>query len=147
MRKWFRYYLPPLLWVALIFTFSTSSFSGKVTESYLDRILTFLWPGGYHGHIEILDHLIRKTAHIVEYAVLAALWLKALIKGSGFNYGKAVLVTTLVSLFCAAADEYHQSYLPDRTSSVADVALDLAAALLYLSIINIGIKKRRLRAA
>jgi VanZ family protein len=34
----------------------------------------------------------------------------------------------------ASADEYHQSFLPNRTSSVLDVLLDCTGALVMLSI-------------
>jgi VanZ family protein len=95
----------------------------------------------------LLSYLTRKTAHLVVYAVLAALWLGAFLKSDGVDYRKAILFTVLISLFCAVADEYHQSLLSDRTAKFSDVALDVAAASLSLSIINIGIKKRRTRAA
>ena len=95
----------------------------------------------------LLSYLMRKTAHVIVYAVLAALWFRAFLKNDGVNYRKAVLFTVLISLVCAVADEYHQSFLSDRTAKFSDVVLDLAAAALSLSIINIGIKKRRLWAA
>ena len=71
----------------------------------------------------------------------------AFLKKDGANYREAILFTVLVSLLCAAADEYHQSFLSDRTAKFSDVVLDVAAAALSLSIINIGIKKRREAAA
>lgn len=147
MKRRICNYLPPILWVILIFVFSTSSFSEKVTISYTERVLGLILPGGHYNHVMLLSYLTRKTAHLVEYAVLAALWLRALLKRDGANYRNAILFTVLVSLMCAAADEYHQSFLPDRTAKFSDVALDLAAAALSLSISNIVIKKRRSRAA
>ena len=142
-----RNYIPPILWIILISALSTSSFSEKVTITYLERFLGLLLTNGHYDHVMLLSYLTRKTAHVVVYAVLAALWFRAFLKSDGSNYRKAIVLTVLVSLICAAADEYHQSFLSDRTAKLSDVVLDLAAASLSLSLINIGIKKRRLRAA
>ena len=147
MSRKIRNYIPPLLWIILVSVLSTSSFSEKVTISYLERVLGLLLPSGHYDHVMLLSYLMRKTAHVIVYAVLAALWFRAFLKNDGVNYRKAVLFTVLISLVCAVADEYHQSFLSDRTAKFSDVVLDLAAAALSLSIINIGIKKRRLRAA
>ncbi|MER3409407.1 MAG: hypothetical protein C4305_02700 [Thermoleophilia bacterium] len=74
--------------------------------------------GGY-------DLALRKLAHAVEYAVLAALLLRAL--------GRK-LPSFLLALAYAASDELHQAFVPGRQAALHDVAVDaLGAALgLYL---------------
>jgi VanZ family protein len=78
------------------------------------------------------DTLLRKLAHMTEYAVLWFLWWRAL----GYGHpGPAIAI----ALLWAASDEYHQSFVDGRHGSPWDVAIDavgvglgvLAARLAY----------------
>src|SRR5207247_2565601 len=79
----------------------------------------------------LLAHLlIRKLAHLTEYAVLSYLWFTALNQGrKGWSLKRAVLSLTL-SIIYAATDEYHQAFTPSRTSSLTDVGIDSIGALM-----------------
>lgn len=61
------------------------------------------------------DLVLRKLAHVAEYAVLGALILRAL--------PSLRWAITLGSLY-AATDEAHQAFVPGRTGSPLDWALD-----------------------
>jgi VanZ family protein len=78
---------------------------------------------------EIAHHLIRKTGHFLGYGVLGLAWLRAwrmTLHGAQFlsRAGLALLGTTLV----ASWDEWHQTFLPNRTGSPWDVLLDCCGA-------------------
>jgi len=78
---------------------------------------------------EILHHLIRKTGHFVGYGVLGLAWLRAwrrTLPNAQFlsQAGLALLGTTLI----ASWDEWHQTFLPNRTGSPWDVLLDCCGA-------------------
>jgi VanZ family protein len=81
--------------------------------------------------INVLDHIVRKNAHGFLYMVLAILVSNAL-----FYYNKkgkdAIIYIVFISLFYAVTDEFHQSFVPGRTSLVSDVLVDFAGALIGL---------------
>ena len=68
-------------------------------------------------------------SHPIEYAVGAVLLCRAL---AGGREGSLTLSTALFATLLATAygvtDEYHQSFVPGRTSDFADVVKDLAGA-------------------
>ena len=75
---------------------------------------------------------VSKVAHVVEYSVLGLLLLRALHgSGGGLNLslGLAIVVSILVSGLFGALDELRQSFVPNRTPRLADVALDTGSAL------------------
>ncbi len=86
-----------------------------------------------------------KLAHFLEYAVFAAIIYRSfsnsrtLIRPNrAFLYG-----VTFVSLF-ATFDELYQRLIPGRFSSAADVAADIAGAILVLAYLEV--RRRRLSA-
>lgn len=78
--------------------------------------------------LEIENYFIRKGAHALEYIVLAIL-----ISNVFFQFGiknKNVIIYVLfIALFYAVLDEFHQSFVPNRTSEVGDVLLDFSGAI------------------
>ncbi|MDF2506028.1 MAG: hypothetical protein K0R06_3523 [Clostridium sp.] len=73
--------------------------------------------------------LIRKNAHAFEYCVLAIVISTILfqfkVKGRG-----AIIYIMFICLIYAVLDEFHQIYVPGRTSSVRDVLIDFSGALI-----------------
>jgi VanZ family protein len=88
-------WLPVFVWAALIFAFSSipSLSTGLGT-----------W-----------DTVLRKGAHIAEYAILGSLLYRAL--------GREALALA-VGIAYAATDEFHQRFVHGRHSSPVDVAID-----------------------
>jgi VanZ family protein len=67
------------------------------------------------------DTLLRKTAHVVEFAILGALLLRALARP----------VPALVAgVAYAVTDEFHQHFVTGRQGSPLDVAFDAVGVLL-----------------
>ena len=86
--------------------------------------------------------LIRKGAHVLEYAILSLLWFRAARQGSPCRWRARWAVFALaVALATAAADEIRQGRSA-RTSSAADVALDMAGAAAGLVLLG---ARRRLK--
>jgi len=75
------------------------------------------------------DMLLRKLAHAAEYALLAALLLRAL--------GRWWLAFVLAVAY-AASDELHQHFVRGRVGAPRDVAIDAAGALLGLAAWSYG---------
>ncbi len=75
------------------------------------------------------DTILRKLAHMAEYAALWFLWWRA------FRYRRA-LAAAMIAIGYAVTDEYHQTFVDGRTGSAADVVIDslgIATALLLVA--------------
>jgi VanZ family protein len=75
----------------------------------------------------VTEHIWDKLLHTSEYAVLAGLLGRALI-GEGIGYGRACVLAVLVASTYGATDEYHQWFVPMRTSDVRDWLADTIGA-------------------
>ena len=144
MRSFLKYWLPPLIWLGVIFVGSTDLMSTEHTSRFIVPILLWLKPGMAPETIRSILFAVRKCAHLSEYAVLALLFWRALRGGSAIH-AKMSMLFGAVLLGCAvfaASDEFHQSFVKSRTPSVRDVLLDIAGALLGL-LIGVSFAHRR----
>ena len=123
---------PAALWMIVIFGMSAQSGdvsgaqSGAVVQLLLDILLRLT---GEAARIdpECLHLLVRKGAHMAEYAILFALYRRALRLSGARRPGAWALV------LCAAyavTDECHQGFVAGRGPSALDVAIDTAGAAL-----------------
>jgi VanZ family protein len=81
----------------------------------------------------VWDLIGRKIIHAVEYALLCALWWRALRRVT--HPKRAIAAAAAISLAYAISDETHQSFIEGRHGSPVDVAIDsagIAAASLWL---------------
>jgi VanZ family protein len=131
-----RDWLPVVGWMAFIFVGSTDAFSSGHTSRFIGPLLRWLWPGLPDAVVESAVFWIRKAAHVTEYAVLAALWWRALrrqVRRDPRPWSWPVAGQALLgSALWAAADEIHQAFTVTRGASVLDVVLDTAGAALGL---------------
>ncbi len=112
IRHW-RFCL--LGWMVLIFLFSSNIFSAENTE----QVLVY----------DLLNYVVRKGAHMVEYAILAYLWFRSLYTIEE-RFSSSVLLSVVLSVVYAASDEWHQSFVPSRDGTITDVIWDAAGAIL-----------------
>lgn len=69
-------------------------------------------------------------AHGVSYAVLGALYVRALASGRLIGMTMALVApAVLLALVYGITDEFHQSFIPGRFPSVSDVVADTLGAL------------------
>ena len=136
-----KYWLPPVLWMAFIVGLSTDAGSSEHTESWLLPFLSALVPWATAAQLEALHWLTRRLAHLSEYAILAALWLRAFVRGRDLPPRTAGLVALAISVAWAILDELHQSFVPSRSASLADVLVDSAGALIALTVAHVGCRR------
>src|SRR5262249_392842 len=74
-------------------------------------------PGTPPAQLHAIHLVLRKLAHLAEYAVLALLWFKAVHRVGGRTPRTAAWAAFSICLACAFADEAHQSTIPSRTPS------------------------------
>ena len=133
MLFWIRAWLPVLLAVCVIAVESTADFGADHTSGPLRWVWEHLFGQVSDQHWELFHHFIRKSGHFLGYGTMGLLWLRAWwmsLPRAGFllNATLALLGTALV----ASADEFHQSFLPNRTGVPSDVLLDCCGAVVLL---------------
>lgn len=131
-----KYWMPAIVWMALIFIGSTDMLSAEHTSRFLVPFLRWLDPEITWVTLNFVQTIIRKLGHVTEYAILAALLWRAFRGGIGWNSKQWILFATVwgACAIFAASDEFHQSFVPSRTSSLHDVAIDICGALVGLTI-------------
>lgn len=139
-----------ILWMGVIFGMSampgdvSGEQSGTVTKIVLS-VVSFCFGEQTAGAVPVdtLEFLVRKAAHMTEYAILFGLYCHAL-RISGVK--RAALTALLMSAAYAASDEFHQSFTDGRGPSPIDVCIDTAGAgiALLLRAAFLRVRKKRL---
>jgi len=135
-RLFLRYWLPLLVWMWVVFSASSDRLSFGHSSRIIAPIARWLFPHLSDEAVHTIVVLVRKCAHVGEYAVLALLLWRALNRSSAlkprpWQWSKAGVVLALVALY-AASDELHQVFVPSRQGSIWDVLLDTFGAALGL---------------
>ena len=86
---------------------------------------------------EIVHLMIRKLAHLTEFACLSALmcWHFGMVKEK-MSY--QCLLPVLLAMAAALTDETIQLYTPDRGPSLVDVWIDTLGAVLGMTAMQLG---------
>ena len=111
-RLWL--WVPPLVYMAAIFHFSSESNPlPEVTTRVSDTIL-----------------------HAIEYAGLAVLLCRALV-GEGLGWLASVVLALAATSVYGASDEWHQAFVPLRSSDVHDWMADIIGGAAGVAIYSV----------
>lgn len=129
-RFWVSAWLPVLLGILMITVESTEWFGADHTSGPLRILYQAIFGQVSNAEWELIHHYIRKSGHFIGYGLIGLAWLRAwwqTLPHSRFlpDTFLALMGTALI----ASADEFHQSFLPNRTSSPWDVLIDCSGAL------------------
>ena len=135
-RRFFKYWLPVLVWMTVIFGASSDPSSFQRSSRIIGPLLRWMIPTVSDATVHAVVVAVRKTAHLTEYAVLALLLWRALASRAreelcSWRWAEAGCALLLVAIY-AASDEFHQRFVPSREASVGDVLLDTLGGLLAL---------------
>ena len=108
MKKFFKFWLPVLVWAGFIFFLSS-----------IPNLKTDLEQ----------DFILRKIAHILEYAILTFLLIRAFTKEKLTNK-KIAIYSIVFAIFYAFTDEYHQTFIQGRQGSLKDAGIDSIGILI-----------------
>jgi len=123
--------------IGVIAVESTIAFGADHTSAPLQRFFEFLLhrrftqPEWWRLHMTI-----RKCGHFAGYGIQSAAWFRAFRMTWRSNdpdrpriavHGLAMLGT----FFIASCDEFHQTFLPNRSGSFHDVMIDCSGGLLF----------------
>ena len=123
-------YAPLVIWIGVIFFFSSSQGSMSQTSLFIGPLLQFLFPEMPDETRLAVHGLVRKAAHITEYAVLAMLAVRTIGLTTNIGTWPTWLISLTIVASVAALDEFNQSFLPQRTGSTYDVLIDIAGGIL-----------------
>lgn len=144
--KWVKAWAPAIAWMGVIFMMS--AMPGDMSGAQSGRLLALVigvirWVFGEEAAAQIppetLHLLIRKAAHMAEYAVLFLLDDRALRMSGVKRHGWYAL---MLCAAYAATDEWHQSFTADRGPSIIDVGIDTTGAALMWGVMHIKRKRR-----
>jgi VanZ family protein len=134
--------------MVFIFTMSTEIGSAAHTSRVIEPVLQWFKPSASAADIDLAHFLVRKMAHLTEYAILASLVFRALrvtapqrfVRRPGRRWAPALALAIAlgISATYAATDEFHQSFVPGRESCVRDVLIDSSGALGGLVLLSSG---------
>lgn len=98
--------------------------------------------------VDFLDRyrvMARKTAHVLEFALLLILFFMAMPFSISIKI--RYIVAVLWTILYAISDEIHQSFIPGRTGLISDVFIDTGGALIGILVIFafriISVRSRR----
>jgi VanZ family protein len=102
MNKFIVFWLPVLVWAGFIFWLS----SIPDLKSGIEQ-----------------DFIFRKIAHILEFAILCFLLIRALVKEK-ISFVKTLILAVIIAFLYSISDEYHQTFIQGRQGSFKDVGID-----------------------
>jgi len=144
-RRFWRYG-PLVLWILFISFASTNQFSASNTSAILRPLLLWFFPNLSESRLSAVHFITRKAGHFSEYAVLAFLARRAFITSShDFLQRYWFQLGLLLVVIYGLLDEFHQSFVPSRTASIYDSAIDVAGGLTVLLIFRLYRKNHRER--
>jgi VanZ family protein len=144
----------PLSWMALMRYLSSDQMNGDSTSMIVGPLLHWVFPAWAPWQIELGHYLVRKCAHITEYAILCCLWIRCLgiwvgnnkavspcsqivhrkfeiriIRGNVNEMRFIFYVSIFICVIYAFLDEVGQRGTQTRGGSIFDVGLDLFGIL------------------
>jgi VanZ family protein len=131
-----EYWTPLVLWLAVMFFFSTDMFSSGETSRVIVPILTFFFPGASPPALQFWHAAIRKFGHVTEYFFLAVLSYRSL-KRERPDFAYTALQVVYLAAVVAAVDEFHQSLTQYRTASPVDIGYDCLGAVTAVWLIGL----------
>lgn len=135
--------------MGVIFWASADSGSGRRGSRIFGPLLRWLMPGASGERIDEVLFLIRKVAHVTEYAILAwlawRLFLAVQRTQASSRPLRAAVFAWGVSVLYAVTDEWHQTFVPTRVGTPWDVLIDAAGAAFGLALAGLWWRWRRPR--
>ncbi|MGA7340501.1 MAG: VanZ family protein [Terracidiphilus sp.] len=143
LKFWTSAWLPVAVAIALVAIESTAFFGADRTSPPLRHIWEWLFGPISEGRWHYIHLAIRKSGHFLGFGFVGLTWLRAWwITLPRAPFLRVEMLAFLGTALVACGDEYHQSFLPNRTSSPRDVLLDCIGALVTMSVVYLIIRQK-----
>ena len=128
--------LTTLAWAVLVFYLSTERFGSDFSQGLIAQVLRLLHISVSPRTFHIFDTLLRKTAHMTEYGILAFFVYGSFAEQQPFRWRlrQAIWCIGIVGLY-SLTDELHQRFVPGRHASLVDCGIDVAGATIAVIMI------------
>jgi VanZ family protein len=141
---WVKVWLPVVAGICVIALESTEMMGADHTSGPFRWLFEHLFGHVADAKWEILHMVIRKSGHFLGYGMMGLLWLRAwwmTLPHSHFltDATLALLGTAMV----ASSDEFHQTFLPNRTGTPWDVLLDCCGAIVLQLVVYVFMRSFR----
>jgi VanZ family protein len=123
MQRFVKWWLPVIVWLIVIFVGSSIGNVPRV--------------GG-----KTSDTIVHRAAHVLEFAVLGVLLLRALSKDKPITK-REIIITLIMIVIYGASDEFHQRHTPGRSSEGLSVLFDVAGGLIGVWVYQWSTNRRR----
>lgn len=117
-----------ILWMGIIFCFSNQPNSGQETHDIIEETITTVKKETF---IDIINFIMRKSAHMTEYFILTILFV-SLYKEYTNNKNKLIMISIISCFLYACTDEIHQLFIIGRAGQFIDVLIDTIGGLLFI---------------
>jgi VanZ family protein len=141
------HWIPALIGIAVIVGESTVTMSASNTSRWLLPLWVKLFGPITPERWEVVHHYIRKSGHFVGYGTVSLGFFegwRVTLEQRWTEWRRlfrnAAGLALLSTLLLASWDEWHQSFLPGRTSTPKDVVLDCCGAVVA-QLVLIGIAR------
>jgi VanZ family protein len=130
LKFWISAWWPVAVGIVVIVMESTEALGSEHTSGPLRLVWEAVFGHVDDGRWELIHHYVRKSGHFLGYGTIGLAWLRAWwLTLPRSRFLQDALLALFGTALLAAADEYHQSFLPNRTSSPWDVLLDCCGAI------------------
>ena len=146
LKFWISAWFPVALGITVIVFESTEFMGADHTSGPLRWLFESVFGHASDARWEIIHHYIRKSGHFVGYGLLGLAWLRAWwMTLPRLRYLQVAVLGLLGTALVASCDEWHQTFLLNRTGSVWDVLLDCCGTVTLELVVYIFMRLSRPR--
>ena len=127
-----------LIWMIIIFIMS--SFNAEDSANQSNFIVNIIANILNINNIELLNLIIRKLAHYIEYLILGILVINMFIK---YNIPKSYLISIIFCVIYAISDEIHQFIIPGRACQIKDILIDSIGSITGIYLYKLISKRKK----
>ena len=129
---------PAVLMIVTLFIWCHSLAPAEQSSAESGRIVALLAP--ILGKIKLepgqWQNLVRKAAHMTEFAVLGMAWMANLVRYKAVTWPRKAEIAVAVCMATALIDETIQLSVPGRSGQISDVWIDLLGAVIGIALVS-----------
>jgi VanZ family protein len=144
LKFWISAWLPVVLGIGVIMVESTEWLGADNTSDPLRRLYEAIFGHVSYAQWEVIHVVIRKSGHFLGYGAIGLAWLRAWWMTLPYSlFLPDAMLALLGTAVMASADEFHQSFLPNRTASPWDVLIDCCGAITLQILVYMSMRLMR----
>lgn len=141
---WASAWWPVVVGIILISLESTELMGSDHTSGPLRAIFEAIFGHVSNAHWEVVHVVVRKSGHFLGYGFIGLAWLRAWwMTLPHSHFVPDALLSLLGTALVASTDEWHQTFLPNRSGSPWDVLLDCCGAIAVQLVVYIFMRVTR----